>query len=195
MDLGYSAPIFVLPVIANRPSNFINLTKTKTNFTIWNFVWLTAALIFAVLIFRTVVFNLADQDTAKHNLLLLSLSLWFILFALQFKAIRQIYVFICWTILSLSLIAMKIWIIKHVNLINSSAETDGTNYLRGLSIPFFVLIFYQLCRQISLKYYNNELSMPSKVFNLIPDENREANWIERINAIGFFTIPFITLYA
>jgi len=46
-----------------------------------------------------------------------------------------------------------------------------------------------------LKHYNYEISMPTKIFNLVPDENRKANWLERGHAIGMFAIPVITLYA
>jgi len=131
----------VLAVIETQLSKFFKLTKTNNTFTACNLFWLIGILIFSILVFRVVMFGLVDKEIIKDDILILPLSIWFILLVFQFKAIRKIYVFICWLIVAFLLVTMNIWIIKHTDLANTVNNTDNVKYFRGLFIPLIVYYF------------------------------------------------------
>ena len=155
---------------------------------------LTGAVIFALLVCRVAFYNLVDKNVIGKNLIILPLSIWFVLFTVQFKALRKTPVFICWTILALGLAVMRFWLIKDNALTYVVKTGDTYHTAQGLIVPLVVLVFYQICRQVSLKYYHVELSIPGKVSNMNYEQNRKANWLERFHSIGFFATPVITFY-
>lgn len=83
---------------------------------------------------------------------------------------------------------------KNTSLTYVTNTGDTHHYAQGLIAPFLVLLFYQVCRQISLKYYKVELSIPGNATNINYEQNRKANWLERLHSIGFVAIPVIAYY-
>ena len=170
------------------------MAKSNKAFTYRDIAWLTRAFIFTCFVFRAAIYNLVDKSANSMNLRILPASIWFVLFTFQFKALRKTSVFISWTILALGLFVMRLWLAKDSSLTYGVNTGETYHNAQGLIAPLLVLIFYQICRQISLKYYHVELSIPAKITNINFEENRKANWLEKFHSIGFVAIPVLTFY-
>ena len=89
---------------------------------------------------------------------------------------------------------MFLWLRNDPSL-NYLDKSGGThNYAHGLISPLLVLLLHQICRQLSLKFYQVELGQPSKFTNYIHEQKRSATWYDIICSIGFIGIPVAALY-
>ena len=170
------------------------LTKPKNSIATLDIVLLSLALLFTILVIRVAIYNLADKETIGKNVMFLTLSIWFTLFVFQFKALTKTTVFTCWTIISLVLFGIFLWLRSDPRLSYLDKDGDVHNYAHGLISPFLVLLLFQTCRQLSLKFYKVELALPYRFVNYINEEKRATTWFDTICVIGFVGIPLAAFY-
>ncbi|HRH48907.1 MAG TPA: hypothetical protein PLP23_09145 [Panacibacter sp.] len=170
------------------------MTNPKNSLAILDIFLLILALLFTIAVIGVINYNLVDKNAIGKNIMFLTLSIWFTLFIFQFKALRKKTTFICWTIIALILLAMFFWLFNNPALNYLDKDGDKHNYSHGLISPILVLTLYQICRQISLKYFKVELGMLSRVSSYIVEEKRESNWPDIVCSIGFLFIPFAAFY-
>jgi hypothetical protein len=171
------------------------ITKLKNSISFFDAALLFIALLFTFFVFRAKVYDLVDNATQQKNFTILTFSISYSLFLFQYKALRKRLVYLCWTILSLILLFAFFFYYDDTTLNYIDKNDNSHNNSHGLICPFIVLIWYQVCRQLSLKFCGFELGMPSRVSSYIIEEKRNATIIDRICAIGMFLIPaFSFLY-
>ena len=140
------------------------MTKAESQFIIWDIVLLALTTIFIALVIRVCFYHLVDNETIQENLLILSLSVSVTIVAFQYKSLRKQKVFIAWTILSLVMLGMFLWLYKDTSL----ALNNNSN---GLKVPLILLLFFWICRRSSIKYFGTELSLPT-LSRIVNQENR-----------------------
>ena len=170
------------------------MKKTKDSITSLDIILLSLALLFTIFVIRAKLFNLVDKDIIGKDIMFLTLSIWFTLFIFQFVALRKTIVFLCWSIISMVLFGMFLWLRNDSSLNYLAKSGEAHNYAHGLISPFLVLLLFQICRQLSLKFYKVELGRPSRVTNYIPEQKRAATWYDKICAIGFICAPIAAFY-
>ena len=129
------------------------LANLKKSFSFLSLLLLSLSLLFIVLVIRAKKYNLVDKEFIGKGIQILVISLWIIIYLLQFKALRNIFVFSSWLIIGFITFGMYLWLKNDPSLVYSGTSGDIHNYANGLRVPLVLLILFQTCRQISLKYY------------------------------------------
>lgn len=129
-------------------------------------------------------------STVINQTIMLSIAVWATLYFFQFKALRRLEVFCAWSLVALFMGAIALWMRGNSSLYYYNRT--GTHHASAaLYVPVGMLIFYQVCRQISLKRFGNEPSYVRKYSNKSYDEDRNGTWIETVLTMGFSVAPAI----
>ena len=172
------------------------MIKIKTSFKTLDVILLALVLFFTGLVLRVIKYNLVDKSIIGNDINGFAAIFCFILHLLQFKALRKTNIFIVWVIVSSISLWMYFDLYDNSTFIYPDKSGVNHNYANGLKAPFCVLIFFQICRQISLKKYNSELA---KVFfrdssTYSNEEKRDYRWIDHVYFFGFLLILFLAFY-
>jgi len=165
------------------------MNSKKKSSTFLDIALLILVLGVTILIIRTKIYNLVSNKILGENLLYLSGAVPLILLIFQFQALRKITVFLSWMGISVVLLGLFFWLYNDASLNYLDKAGNTFNYSHGLAGPFFILLFYQICRQLSLRYYKIELGIPSRTSDTILEGDRKSTWIDIMCLIGFFAIP------
>ena len=170
------------------------MNKNKPIFTAVEILLLFLALFFTALTLRVIVTQSVPKTQIGTVIKMLVLGVWLMISFFQFRPMRRTQVFIAWTVIAVIHLAMFIAFYDNYYLSYLDKYNQQRNYSRFLITPIILLIFFQLCRQLSLFFYRQEVGQVSVHFNNIIGENRVANGVERICAAGMFVIPILSYY-
>jgi hypothetical protein len=168
--------------------------KRKPIIQILSTVLLALALLFTILVFRIGQYKIVSKESIGEQMKILALGLWLVIPVLQFKALQRLWVYLSWLTIGIVLCGMHIWFRKDSQLSYEDEYGIVRHYSACLIIPLITLIYFQICRQISLWIHEQELGKISfnTVYNY--EEGRRATVIEFFFVLGTYLIPVLTFY-
>ena len=175
----------------NSNENISVQPADKTSPGILDFILLGSAFAFCCILIVMRVFKLAADYTFSGDVVVFTGSLWIALLAFQFKALRKTFVFTGWLVISIIMLFMYLWLQNDSMAIVANSNGSTYNCATLLTIPFIMLVYFQLCRQISLQVNKTELLIPRRYSTYDVIEKRSYNGMDILCAIGLWVIPAV----
>lgn len=134
--------------------------------------------------------NVTSNKTKRDVLFWYSLGTQFFLYALNYKSLRKLLVYIFWILIGL--IHLFIYFqLKDVAMF----QMPGGHVATGLRNTIILLLFFQVLRFISLKIQGQELVCPSKYSRTDTFDDREVTQFDYFLFIVYIGATFILLFS
>jgi hypothetical protein len=162
--------------------------KQKIPFSDLDILLLCLALVFTILLFRVIYFEAASKQAVSGVIKGLIAFMWFIFFILQHKALRARVVFMAWVVVSSFQLILFFLFYNSPFTEFENEYSIVRNYSRLFASPILMVVYFQICRQISLYYYGQEMEQVEGRTGKVPS-GRYINGIETVYNIGVTLIP------
>jgi hypothetical protein len=169
------------------------MIRFKNSFSELGLLYFVLLVLFTAMTLRVIVLESVPKETIGKLITALASLMWMTVSFLQFKHLRKREVFMSWFALALIHLGMFIWLYNNRFMTYIDKYTVTRNYSRILIAPIVLLIFFRACRQFSLVFYKKEMGLVGR-FGKIIDEDRQADGIETICAIGLILIFGVIVY-
>lgn len=153
--------------------------KSFDKWTIGLYLLLTVGLSF-------ILVNEINVDTKATTIFIYALGTQLILYTFCYKSLRNLTVFVIWTLFGI------LHLFFYFKLKDDVTLQMFTGYsiipLRN-TIP--LLIFYQLLRLVSIKIQGQELVVPNKISRMDMFKERQPTWVDFLLLLSFWTTAIL----
>jgi len=111
--------------------------------------------------------------------------MWFTISICQFEALRKPALFLGWLLVAILYLVVYLMNLNHSKLLFKDDDGIFRNHATLLLIPFCLLLIFQLCRQVSLFFYEKELKITT---------DSDSTGIEKLCRLVLLIMPMAIYY-